>query len=89
MRKHGRYWMTFYSNDSGPAVAGPGRNEMEQQPTEYELALVFVQEIDWRLTQRVQHLWDCQGNLLMTLDQVLVAIEKGHWPVTNERLIAP
>lgn len=43
------------------------------------LAYVFVGLVDARLSGK-QHLRDCWGEAIFTLDELMVAIEDGRWP---------
>lgn len=42
-------------------------------------AYVFVALVDARLSGK-QHLRDCWGEAIFTLDELMVAIEDGRWP---------
>lgn len=52
----------------------------QQPPTPYDLAYLLISHLDDRLHQNY-HLRDCDGQVIFRLDEWLVAVAAGRWPV--------
>ena len=68
-----RYWVS-------PTKVAPVHQYRQECRRRYELAMTFVQQMDRHLTDGTRHVRDCDGALIPSLDQLLVAIDEGRWP---------